>query len=74
MKVHDDFISTSVPGDAVIMDFEKTFLQCLLGASEIQVLRGGDGRYLSITNTEENSTLWFRYGVPGSSIPDVPDA
>lgn len=73
IKVHDDFTWTNIPGDAGIMDFENAFLKCLKGASEIQVLRGGDGRYLTITNADENSNLWFRYGEPSSFLPDVPN-
>ncbi|MBQ3801108.1 MAG: META domain-containing protein [Treponema sp.] len=71
IKVHDDFTWTNIPGDAEIMDFENAFLKCLKGASEIQLLRGGEGRYLTITNADENSNLWFRYGEPSSFLPDV---
>ena len=72
IKLHDDFISTNIPGAEDVMNFEKLFLKCLRGASEIQVLRGGEGRYLNINNLEEKISLWFRYGEPGSIIPDVP--
>ncbi len=73
INLHDDFICTNIPGAAEVMDFEKLFLKCLQRASEIQLLRSGDGKYLNINNLEENLSLWFRYGEPSSLLPDVPN-